>query len=394
MIQQELAPPVGTFGPKAFEILKESGKGNWDNRLPPSPDAKVILEATIYKKDVIFRVKTGAMFGTAIDRSKMASVSAQEAEEAVSAGATREAESLPVPKQSRRGRQITRYSYQSARRLRLLVRNTSEMWKGFLTLTYPGSSFPTDGRIVKRHIHAFGQWLRRNNVPYVWVIEFQERGAPHFHMLVAGWVNRDLLEWNGKQYTRDKIPRDAVGVKILREGLETRWNEIVGGDEDHLWCGTQIKAAKNSDKVGEYMGAYISKIDQKGVPNEYKNVGRFWGSSRCLTRIVVQMDIAYKDAVEKLSPFLEENIKIRQGWAKNGFETYAQKWEWKGYGFTLISGADFFCQVMRQAFEIDAGRYPWKSPESVAAPENKFIKVNDPDSDTLDDPWRGAFGVA
>jgi hypothetical protein len=40
---------------------------------------------------------------------------------------------------------IRKFSKRSARRLRHLVRNTEDMWKAFITLTYP-ENFPLNGR--------------------------------------------------------------------------------------------------------------------------------------------------------------------------------------------------------------------------------------------------------
>lgn len=369
--QQVFGPPIVDFqDPIVEDLYAETALGMWDNRLPPRPDDKVTLEATVYKKDVVFKVKTGKMFGEKKERLKI------DTQVTVEDGKDIEVRSLPVPSGSRGGHKIKRFSYGSAQRLRLLVRNTADMWTGFVTLTYPKDGYPTDGLIVKRQIHAFGQWLRRNGIPYVWIMEFQERGAPHFHLLVGKWVPRDLVEVDGKVVTRDKVKK-GTAVRVVREGLETRWNSIIDGGEDNLWVGTQVKAAKNADSVGKYMAAYMSKLDQKTVPQDYKNVGRFWGSSRCLTRMVLQMNKAYGDVEKKLKPFVEKNEEIRNLWAERGYRSYAGKWDWKGYGFTLVGGADFFYQVMRQAFDHDSVGYEWVDPESFETEKKKWEPPRD-----------------
>ena len=85
---------------------------------------------------------------------------------------------------------IRKFSKRSARRLRHLVRNTEDMWKAFITLTYP-ENFPLNGREVKAHLNAFLQYLRRKRIKSVWILEFQLRGAPHYHIIVSGQIDKD-----------------------------------------------------------------------------------------------------------------------------------------------------------------------------------------------------------
>jgi hypothetical protein len=61
---------------------------------------------------------------------------------------------------------------------------------GMVTLTYPGrwEDVAPDGRTVKRHLEAFKmRWARAFGAPIVglWKLEFQRRGAPHFHLLLS-----------------------------------------------------------------------------------------------------------------------------------------------------------------------------------------------------------------
>jgi hypothetical protein len=86
-------------------------------------------------------------------------------------------------------------------------------------------------------------------------LEFQERGAPHFHILV------------------DK--------EIPHQDVAKSWYRIVGsGDEKHLKAGTEVRAIRAKDSIGYYLTTYMEKARQKSVPPEYEKVGRFWGSSK------------------------------------------------------------------------------------------------------------------
>lgn len=57
-----------------------------------------------------------------------------------------------------------------------------------LTLTYP-AIYPEDGIVLKTHLDIFSKRLRRfgkkyGNIAFAWKIEFQRRGAPHFHLIL------------------------------------------------------------------------------------------------------------------------------------------------------------------------------------------------------------------
>lgn len=82
-----------------------------------------------------------------------------------------------------------------------------------------------------------------------WFLEFQDRGAPHFHLLCTGYM-----------------PHQAVA---------TAWVRATGGLAD-------LNAATNVVGVQEGHGAYAlkaygPKVKQKVVPDGFTHVGRFWG---------------------------------------------------------------------------------------------------------------------
>lgn len=156
------------------------------------------------------------------------------------------------------------------KRLKLTARNVPEgSYEAFLTLTYP-KSFPTDGLKVKRDLSVMRKWLRRHGVDgALWFLEFQDRGAPHFHMFLS------------------KYP--SCGVK----GVAEHWYKVAGtGDPNHLrvHLGTAGKSKKGrgdrpclervrkSHTLSFYATKYATKQEQKLVPANYNNVGRFWGT--------------------------------------------------------------------------------------------------------------------
>lgn len=137
-----------------------------------------------------------------------------------------------------------------------------------ITLTYP-KQFPCDGRIVKSHLNRLLSWLRYHHpgVAYLWFLEFQKRGAPHVHIITN-------IPITG---CRDR--RAAMRRKLARA-----WFRIVeSGDPKHLVAGTAWDAQKKPNGLRHYVAIYASKKQQKTVPPDYQNVGRFWGKSRNVT---------------------------------------------------------------------------------------------------------------
>ena len=145
---------------------------------------------------------------------------------------------------------IRDFSPRAARNLMFKARNVVGL-VAMATLTYPGD-FPTSGRKVKRDWAALRRWLVHRKLGGLWYLEFQERGAPHLHVYLNGYV----------------------GWRELRRA----WYRIVAsGDEQHLWAGTRIERIRNTHAVAVYAAKYASKMEQKQVPACYQEVGRFWG---------------------------------------------------------------------------------------------------------------------
>ena len=159
-----------------------------------------------------------------------------------------------------------RIGYWSQDSRRRLLRVLSEVeWQGLgrlvmVTLTYPGE-FSTDGSVWKRDLQAFRKrWTRAFGQPVgVWKLEFQSRGAAHFHIVVG---------YEGE-------------VEDLRPVVASWWFSIVGsGDEKHLKAGTEVSWFRKQERVAWYLGGYIGKrhkLRQNVKPENVTGVGRWWG---------------------------------------------------------------------------------------------------------------------
>ncbi len=183
--------------------------------------------------------------------------------------------------------QVTKFTNASKRRLMFTARNFSGL-EIMLTLTYP-AEFPLDGRTVKDHWRRFRQWMVRNGAKAgLWVLEFQKRGAPHFHVFI-----------------REPLDRDK---------LAKAWFRIVAsGDPKHLVAGTRIETFRYPPALGSYVMKYASKMDQKDVPKEFENVGRFWG---VWGKPKISQDIHLPQSVGKhlVRMIRRAHLKQRQSW--------------------------------------------------------------------------------
>lgn len=123
----------------------------------------------------------------------------------------------------------------------------------FVTLTYP-AEWPENPREWKRHLKAFFKRLRRRycRSSAIWKLEFQVRGAPHFHLLLYG-IGGDITEF--------------------REWLSRAWYEVCAtGDILHLRAGTNAQEIRSHRGVMNYASKYLGK------PEDYQEgVGRYWG---------------------------------------------------------------------------------------------------------------------
>lgn len=124
-------------------------------------------------------------------------------------------------------------------------------------VTYPAEfPAPDDHGVYKGHLHRLKQALVREwGASGYWKLEFQKRGAAHYHLIVFG------------------IPAEALPQ--FRQWLSRTWFEIVAsGDSKHLRAGTECDLVRSVGGAMSYMAKYISKDDQTRPGNF---TGRYWG---------------------------------------------------------------------------------------------------------------------
>lgn len=177
-----------------------------------------------------------------------------------------------VRRQGRAGGQVDRkprgeinmFSDNARKRLAFVASNTQVDFVSMITLTYP-DDYPADGKMVKRHLYRFLAWLRAQSegINYLWWLEFQKRGAPHFHIL----IDRQPIQFGSTW-------------PVFQVSVARTWNDIVDGGYDHLRVGTRSERLRSPEGGRHYCVKYAQKMSQKAVPALYRNVGRFYGYTR------------------------------------------------------------------------------------------------------------------
>jgi len=184
--------------------------------------------------------------------------------------------------------EITEHSLKSRLALSHFLNNTDHTFHSMLTLTFP-AQFPTDGRKVKKCFHDFARntlcRLEKKRLPLVWFLEFQRRGAPHFHVLWA----RELPD--PEFIPRTSVRSSRLGYwtdRSLQSKLALQWALAVARffgdgtpDPDHLRAGLALEILDDETSAKRYACAHAAKVTQKTVPACYSGVGRFWGKYCC-----------------------------------------------------------------------------------------------------------------
>lgn len=177
------------------------------------------------------------------------------------------------------GSVIREFSHQSRYKLLHVAKNCGVPFRSMVTATYP-KEFPRDGRQVKNDLNRLNQWFRDNfeQPRGIWFLEFQKRGAPHFHHLL------DIdLDSHGHLATKRRTREQTKNATYrtcpeMEQDLSRAWYRIVSsGDEKHLRAGICWEVLEDSDAAAKYAAKHAAKPRQKEVPDEYLNVGRFWG---------------------------------------------------------------------------------------------------------------------
>lgn len=171
-------------------------------------------------------------------------------------------------------------------------------WPSMLTLTFH-SGIVVPYKQAKKALDNTLRLLRYRGVKYLWVLEFQRRGVPHFHV----WMSRQFRDCPEKEDNYDNDSWRPIMRSWLKFSKQNDDKKAVSFGM-HQRCYTHWKIM---DKVN-YAAKYAEKQQQKGLPVGVDFYGRWWGCSRDLEMQIDGYSISEKEYYTR-SDFTEQDIK-------------------------------------------------------------------------------------
>lgn len=150
---------------------------------------------------------------------------------------------------------VTTFSSKSRLRMMRLVARLTPNWPQatFVTLTFSGTPSPM---AAKQALKRLKERLRRfkHNVSFLWRMEFQKRGAPHFHLII----------WN---------------FPYVPQRTFQSWWEACTGEHTSI---VDLRRVRNRRQASAYVSKYLAKedtsLDYAPYPHAANDhTGRFWG---------------------------------------------------------------------------------------------------------------------
>lgn len=164
--------------------------------------------------------------------------------------------------------------------------------------------------MVKRQLNHFITDMKRSFGPfdYFWFLEFQERGAPHLHLGLTlpapQSCDRELMatiwshiaEQGNWAYTELAYPYEKKDAGF---GMNTRDSVFRQHRRKNVW-----EKIRKPDGAMRYCLMYAKKHYQKIVPENFRDVGRFWYVSSGVTIPSPEIYSSNEKEVRELLPWL------------------------------------------------------------------------------------------
>lgn len=192
-----------------------------------------------------------------------------------------------------RGR-VREFSPAARRRLmRLMAEIHTDLYgvPVFVTLTYHDD---WERRDWKRDVKVYLQRVLRlcPGVDYIWRVELQKRGAPHFHLMFFS------PKWDRKQ----------IVSAVNRDALARAWLSLINPDADDVsfWkYGAKVEPLQSFRKMMKYCSKYVAKQTSQSLGRD-EALGRRWGRSATLATETIaeyglsdQMDMEIRRVLKK-----------------------------------------------------------------------------------------------
>lgn len=218
----------------------------------------------------------------------------------------------------RKEKTIMKFSPKSMARLVATVNATKIEFNSFLTLTFP-RLYPKDGKVAKEAMNYLLTMMRSKlGGEYLWFLEFQKRGAPHFHILsthdaisprmrifIAEWWVRKMSgsDWFIAAAALDATMTDRCEWEVMSSAIAKAYYFTL---RQETW-----ELLREKDGAKKYTTKYATKEYQKKPPGTYKNVGRFWG---CSMKVSLGEGVYEAMEEDKLRQFLDVTDHATKDW--------------------------------------------------------------------------------
>lgn len=184
-------------------------------------------------------------------------------------------------------------------------------WRSMLTLTYH-ESFP-DGKTSKQQLNVWLQHLRQRGIKYLWVLEWQGRGFPHYHV----WMDaefRDCPLWEDEADGKSWRSLMMHWLNITNQNVNQKTIDFA--IHQKTYCPWEVRAGNN------YASKYASKMDQKGLPPGVETYGRWWGASVGVNKPIRSVEIPEFSDIEEEKDNLTKTVKFKRD-AKRALEHWS-----------------------------------------------------------------------
>jgi hypothetical protein len=153
---------------------------------------------------------------------------------------------------------------------------------GFVTLTYP-ADFTKDIRKSKAQLK---EYRRRFEIAYgkvraIWRLEYQERGAPHYHIMYFDPPFVSIKDWC------------------------TMWDDVIHTPAEERF-GNSVDLKLITHRSGQkliacYVGKYISKVDERRLKDDSTHTGRYWGRWNIVEEDPIEIPLSDREAFSLVS---------------------------------------------------------------------------------------------
>lgn len=138
-----------------------------------------------------------------------------------------------------------------------------------------------DGRAALRRFQRATPELHDGTYHYAWVREYQDRGAVHYHYM---WDESIISDPRWITSYNMRCVKRRGGEHFIVEGalsdlIVESWIAAVGDVSEEFLAfqrGGIVQRWQGADGAARYFGSYLSKPEQKTLPEDAECTGRWW----------------------------------------------------------------------------------------------------------------------